>query len=229
MRCAKRTRCVPAASAAPPWCWSTTRSCASTRRPRSSSPDVPLDAAEPTLLDLAFGAVQSFSRSPKKVNVNTSYMTLAIRGTEFVIRAEPGQSLLTVLEGEVLASNAQGEVPVPRRPVGGGARRARRRSPIWWRARATPCNGRSTTRRSSPPRRATRPSWPRRSGWPPPATSPARSRRSTGSPGRAGAAEQTYRAALLLAGRPRRRGPRRPRRGAGGRSRGRPRPWRCAP
>jgi tetratricopeptide (TPR) repeat protein len=75
--------------------------------------DVPLDTAQPTLLDLAFGAVQSFSRSPKKVNVNTSYMTLAIRGTEFVIRAEQEQSLLTVFEGEVLASNAQGELPVP--------------------------------------------------------------------------------------------------------------------
>ena len=76
--------------------------------------DVPLDAEEATLLDLAFGAVQSFSRSPKKVNVNTAYMTLAIRGTEFVIRAEEGRSLLTVFEGEVLASNDQGEVPVPR-------------------------------------------------------------------------------------------------------------------
>ncbi|MFL5338459.1 MAG: FecR domain-containing protein, partial [Geminicoccaceae bacterium] len=75
--------------------------------------DVPLDDAQPTLLDLAFGAVQSFSRSPKKVNVNTSYMTLAIRGTEFVIRADNKQSQLTVFEGEVLASNAQGELPVP--------------------------------------------------------------------------------------------------------------------
>ena len=75
--------------------------------------DVPLDSAEPTVLDLAFGAVQSFSRAPKKVNVNTSYMTLAIRGTEFVIRSEPDRSLLTVIEGEVLASNAQGELPVP--------------------------------------------------------------------------------------------------------------------
>ncbi|MGE3740564.1 MAG: tetratricopeptide repeat protein [Geminicoccaceae bacterium] len=75
--------------------------------------DVPLDSAEPTLLDLAFGAVQSFSRAPKKVNVNTSYMTLAIRGTEFVIRSEQGRSLLTVLEGEVVASNAQGELAVP--------------------------------------------------------------------------------------------------------------------
>ena len=75
--------------------------------------DVPLDVEQPSLLDLAFGAVQSFSRSPKKVNVNTAYMTLAIRGTEFVIRADQEQSLLTVLEGEVLASNAAGEVPVP--------------------------------------------------------------------------------------------------------------------
>jgi tetratricopeptide (TPR) repeat protein len=76
--------------------------------------DVPLDVEAPSLLDLATGAVQSFSRSPRKVNVKTSYMTLAIRGTEFVVRAEPERSLLTVLEGEVLASNAQGEVAVPR-------------------------------------------------------------------------------------------------------------------
>ncbi len=76
--------------------------------------DVPLDVAQPSLLDLAAGAVQSFSRSPRKVNIKTSYMTLAIRGTEFVVRAEPERSLLTVFEGEVLASNDQGEVPVPR-------------------------------------------------------------------------------------------------------------------
>lgn len=76
--------------------------------------DVPLDVEQPSLLDLATGAVQSFSRSPRKVNVDTSYMTLAIRGTEFIVRVEEGRSLLTVFEGEVLASNAQGEVPVPR-------------------------------------------------------------------------------------------------------------------
>jgi tetratricopeptide (TPR) repeat protein len=76
--------------------------------------DVPLDAQQPSLLDLAAGAMQSFSRAPRKVNVKTSYMTLAIRGTEFAVRAEPDRSLLTVFEGEVLASNEQGEVAVPR-------------------------------------------------------------------------------------------------------------------
>ena len=75
--------------------------------------EVPLDGAQPTLLELAVGAVQSFSRAPKQVKVTTSYMTLAIRGTEFVVRAEAGRSLLTVLEGEVVASNAQGELAVP--------------------------------------------------------------------------------------------------------------------
>ena len=75
--------------------------------------EVPLDGAQPTLLELAVGAVQSFSRAPKRVKVTTSYMTLAIRGTEFVVRAEAGRSLLTVLEGEVVASNAQGELAVP--------------------------------------------------------------------------------------------------------------------
>ena len=40
-------------------------------------------------------------------------MTLAIRGTEFAVQADGDESRLTVLEGEVVASNAQGEVPVP--------------------------------------------------------------------------------------------------------------------
>jgi hypothetical protein len=75
--------------------------------------EVPLEPSEPSVLDLVFGALQSFSRSPRRVDVGTPYMTLAIRGTEFVVRADRDESVLTVLEGEVLASNAQGELPVP--------------------------------------------------------------------------------------------------------------------
>ncbi|MFO1068753.1 MAG: FecR domain-containing protein [Geminicoccaceae bacterium] len=76
--------------------------------------DVPVDVEKPSLLGLAAGAVQSFSRKPRKVNVDTAYMTLAIRGTEFVIRADADKSTLTVFEGEVVAANAKGEVAVPR-------------------------------------------------------------------------------------------------------------------
>ena len=105
--------------------------------------------------------------------------------------------MLTVFEGEVLASNAQGELPVPGGPVG---RRPRRPG-------AAGLSGGAPARRRAMvallPADLLRPagrwarSWPRRSGWPPPATSPVRSRRSTGC--RAGAGpSQTYRAALLL-------------------------------
>jgi tetratricopeptide (TPR) repeat protein len=75
--------------------------------------EVPLEASEPSVLDLVFGALQSFSRSPRRVDVGTPHMTLAIRGTEFVVRAGQGESVLTVTEGEVVASNAQGELAVP--------------------------------------------------------------------------------------------------------------------
>ena len=86
--------------------------------------DVPVEASQPSILDLAFGAVQSFSRSPRRVNVNTSYMTLAIRGTEFAIRADGQQSVLTVFEGEVLGQQCPGRVG-----RSGGALRRRPRRP----------------------------------------------------------------------------------------------------
>ncbi|HEX6015000.1 MAG TPA: FecR family protein, partial [Geminicoccaceae bacterium] len=75
--------------------------------------EVPLEASEPSVLELVFGVFQSFSRSPRRVDVGTPHMTLAIRGTEFVVRADQGESVLTVTEGEVVASNAQGELAVP--------------------------------------------------------------------------------------------------------------------
>ena len=159
--------------------------------------DVPVDTAQPTLLDLAFGAVQSFSRSPKHVNVKTSYMTLAIRGTEFMIRAAKDESVLTVFEGEVLASNALGELPVP----GGQSAVARAGQAPQAYLVARPRDAAQWSLYYPPIFSA------------PPGDGPelAEAQRLAGagdvagalaaldrSPGQAGAAEQTYRAALLL-------------------------------
>jgi len=67
---------------------------------------------EASLLDLVLGAFQSFSRSPRVLAVNTPYLNATVEGTEFVIRAEANQSLLTVFEGVVAAANPQGSVKV---------------------------------------------------------------------------------------------------------------------
>ncbi len=75
--------------------------------------DVVEEAGQPSVLDLVFGALQSFSRRPREIEVNTPHMALAIRGTEFVVRVDETGSLLAVQEGTVLAANDQGELSVP--------------------------------------------------------------------------------------------------------------------
>jgi len=68
---------------------------------------------EKSLLDLLRGAVQSFSRKPRSMAVNTPYLNGTIEGTEFVIRVAENQTILTVFEGTVRAANDQGSVAVP--------------------------------------------------------------------------------------------------------------------
>ena len=74
--------------------------------------DVTPKDEEASLLDLFTGAFQSFSRKPKFLRVNTPYLNGSIEGTEFVFRVGEEESELTVLEGTVVASNAQGSVSV---------------------------------------------------------------------------------------------------------------------
>ena len=74
--------------------------------------DVAADEQKPSLLDLTRGAFQSFSRKPRALEVNTPYLNAAVQGTEFLIRAEPDETILTVLEGTVAASNAHGSAAV---------------------------------------------------------------------------------------------------------------------
>ncbi len=74
--------------------------------------DIATDEQQPSMLDLTIGAFQSFSRRPRALEVNTPYLNAAVRGTEFVIRAEARQTSLTVFEGTVAAGNRHGRVAV---------------------------------------------------------------------------------------------------------------------
>ena len=74
--------------------------------------DVTADERKPSLLDLTKGAFQSFSRQPRALEVNTPYLNAAVQGTEFMIRVEADELILTVLEGTVSASNAHGSAAV---------------------------------------------------------------------------------------------------------------------
>ena len=56
------------------------------------------------------GAFQSFSRAPRALEVNTPYINGLIEGTEFLMRVEADQSLITVFEGKVAASNDLGRL-----------------------------------------------------------------------------------------------------------------------
>ena len=74
--------------------------------------DIATEEQQPSMLDLTTGAFQSFSRRPRALEVNTPYLNAAVQGTEFVIRAEAGQTSLTVFEGTVAAGNRHGSVNI---------------------------------------------------------------------------------------------------------------------
>lgn len=67
---------------------------------------------ERSLLNLVQGAVQSFSRKPRKFDVNTPYLNGSIEGTEFVMRVAGKESILTVFEGVVKGTNEHGTASV---------------------------------------------------------------------------------------------------------------------
>ncbi len=61
-----------------------------------------------TWLDVAQGLVQSFSRQPQRMRIDTKALRAMIHGTEFVIRASDRDAEVTVMEGEVTVSNEAG-------------------------------------------------------------------------------------------------------------------------
>ena len=110
--------------------------------------DVATDDQKPSVLDLARGAFQSFSRRPHALEVNTPYLNAAVQGTEFVIRAEAGKTTLTTFEGVVRVSNQSGSTSVGSgQSVSAGA--GRRRVHSYWSGPGTRFSGASITRRFS--------------------------------------------------------------------------------
>jgi len=63
-----------------------------------------------SVLDLLKGVIYLFSREPRSIDVNTVYANAAVEGTEFLVSLTEERSQVTVLEGTVLTSNAQGKV-----------------------------------------------------------------------------------------------------------------------
>jgi tetratricopeptide (TPR) repeat protein len=74
--------------------------------------EVTREPEERSFIDLLLGALQSFSRSPRTLAVNTPYLNATIEGTELALRVDSKQSLLTVFEGRVAAENQYGQIKV---------------------------------------------------------------------------------------------------------------------
>lgn len=79
--------------------------------------DIAADKSKRSLLDIAKGAFQSFSRKPRQITINTPYLNGSIEGTEFIFRVENETTQLTVFEGTVVAANEFGKMAV----AGGGS------------------------------------------------------------------------------------------------------------
>lgn len=71
-----------------------------------------LEGKEVSWLNLLTGAIYSLSRVPRTLNIKTPFVNAAIEGTEFFIKVEESQSILTVFEGAVAANNELGRLVV---------------------------------------------------------------------------------------------------------------------
>lgn len=63
-------------------------------------------------LDLGRGTIHAFSRSPKRVKIETPLLKGLIEGTEFYVQSESEQSRLGVFEGHVMVENKKKQVTV---------------------------------------------------------------------------------------------------------------------
>ncbi len=67
---------------------------------------------KPSWIELLKGSLLARSRTPKPLDIHTPFVNAAIKGTEFLVTAGSGKGEVTVFEGEVEASNADGQVRV---------------------------------------------------------------------------------------------------------------------
>jgi tetratricopeptide (TPR) repeat protein len=63
-----------------------------------------------SLVDLFKGAAHFFSRKPRSLEVQTPFAIAGVRGTEFFIEVQEGQTFLSIFQGEVLAQNKFGQL-----------------------------------------------------------------------------------------------------------------------
>jgi Flp pilus assembly protein TadD len=69
-----------------------------------------LKPREPSWLELIKGVIYLRSRTPSSLDIKTPFVNAAIKGTEFLVRADEDEGRVSVIEGRVEASNAQGQV-----------------------------------------------------------------------------------------------------------------------
>jgi tetratricopeptide (TPR) repeat protein len=67
-----------------------------------------------SVVELAKGAVHFFSRIRRNLEVITGFVNAGVEGTEGFIRVEEDRTLITIFEGQVLASNAAGSLTLTR-------------------------------------------------------------------------------------------------------------------
>jgi tetratricopeptide (TPR) repeat protein/predicted porin len=65
-----------------------------------------------SIIALLQGAAHFFSRVTRGLEVQTAFVNAGVEGTEFFIRVEKDKTFLSVFEGKVLASNAEGSLAI---------------------------------------------------------------------------------------------------------------------
>jgi tetratricopeptide (TPR) repeat protein len=65
-----------------------------------------------SLISVIKGAAHFFSRVARGLEVKTAFVNAGVEGTEFFIRVEEDKTVLSVFEGKVLASNAEGSLAI---------------------------------------------------------------------------------------------------------------------
>ena len=65
-----------------------------------------------SFLELLKGVFYLLSREPRELEVRTRFGNASIEGTEFLVQVSSDRTLVTVIEGQILAANNQGELGV---------------------------------------------------------------------------------------------------------------------
>lgn len=67
-----------------------------------------IEKKQTSLLDILTGAIHFITRTPRDLKVNTPFVDATVEGTEFLVEVSKDRTLLTIFEGQVLATNQVG-------------------------------------------------------------------------------------------------------------------------